>query len=91
MKMPLLRCMSPDVADTVAKLHEVRRARNNRIVAKEFSNRWARAGETMDRLRSLYPKWRDSPRRELQKFFPSTDIVDRLTQDLATAHLNATN
>jgi PAS domain S-box-containing protein len=44
-----------------------------------------RAKETMDRLNSLYPKWRDSPRRELQKFIPSTEIVDRLMHDLAVA------
>jgi PAS domain S-box-containing protein len=44
-----------------------------------------RAREIMDRLGSLYPSWRDSPRRELQKFIPSTEIVDRLTNDLAAA------
>lgn len=48
-----------------------------------------RAGETMDRLNSLYPKWRDSPRRELQKFIPSTETVDRRTHDLAAVGLGA--
>ncbi len=50
-----------------------------------------RARETMDRLNSLYPKWRDSPRRELQKFIPSAEIVDRLTHDLAAAGFGVAN
>ncbi len=50
-----------------------------------------RARETMDRLNSLYPKWRDSPRRELQKFIPSPEIVDRLTHDLAAAGFGVAN
>ncbi len=50
-----------------------------------------RARETIDRLNSLYPRWRDSPRSELQKFFPSTEIVDRLTHDLAAAGLGVAN
>jgi len=43
----------------------------------------------MDRLNSLYPKWRDSPRRELQKFTPSTETVDCRTHDLAAVGLGA--
>ncbi len=46
-----------------------------------------RAREAMDRLNSLYPKWRDSPRRELRKFFPSTEIMDLLARDLLVADL----
>ncbi len=50
-----------------------------------------RARETMDRLNSLYPKWRENPRSELLKFFPSTEIVDRLTHDLAAAGFGVAN
>ncbi len=51
----------------------------------------AQAKQMMERLNLLYPKWRNNPRNELEKFIPSTEIVDRLTHDLAAAGLGATN
>jgi hypothetical protein len=45
------------------------------------------ARAALDRLVALNPAWRDSPRGELEKFFPATFIVDRLAADLAAAGL----
>jgi tetratricopeptide (TPR) repeat protein len=49
------------------------------------------ARQMIERLDKLYPAFRDHARRELGKFIPSTDIVERLTHDLAAAGLGATN
>ena len=49
------------------------------------------ARQMVERLEKLYPAFRDHARRELGKFIPSTEIVDRLTQDLAAAGLGARN
>lgn len=45
------------------------------------------ARAAVDRLVALNPAWRDSPRGELEKFFPATFIVDRLAAGLAAAGL----
>jgi tetratricopeptide (TPR) repeat protein len=49
------------------------------------------ARQMVERLDKLYPAFRDHARRELGKFIPSTEIVDRLTHDLAAAGLGARN
>ena len=50
-----------------------------------------RAKQMIERLDILYPAFRQHPRRELQKFIPSTKIVDRLTDDLAAVGLAVRN
>jgi tetratricopeptide (TPR) repeat protein len=39
------------------------------------------------RLSTLFPAWRDNPRRELKKFFPLPWVVDRIEDELRTAGL----
>jgi len=38
-------------------------------------------GKRLERLDSLYPKWRSNPRNELEKFIPSKAIADHLIHD----------
>lgn len=45
------------------------------------------ARQALDRLVALQPAWRDDPRRELRKFFSSSEIVERLAGDLAGVSL----
>ena len=49
-----------------------------------------KALETLNRLVAVQPAWRDDPRGQLDKFFPSTAIVDRLASDLTASGLAAT-
>jgi TolB-like protein len=49
------------------------------------------ARQMIERLNVLYPAFRNHPQRELGKFIPSTEIVDRLMHDLATAGLGEPN
>jgi tetratricopeptide (TPR) repeat protein len=46
-----------------------------------------RAGQELARLVTLHPAWRDDTRGQLRKFFPSAEIVDRLSRDLTAAGL----
>ena len=46
-----------------------------------------RAKLTLDALASLQPAWRDDTRGQLEKFFTSTAVIDRLARDLAAAGL----
>jgi tetratricopeptide (TPR) repeat protein len=48
-----------------------------------------RAKRAVDRLIALNPAWRTEPRRELAKFFPSTEIQEQLLRDLKAAGLPA--
>ncbi len=50
-----------------------------------------KAKQMIDRLGTLHPAFHHNLRRELQKFIPSTVIVDRLTHDLAAAGLRVAN
>ena len=45
------------------------------------------ARQTIDKLAALHPTWRNDPRGRLQRFIPSSEIVDRLARDLAAAGL----
>jgi tetratricopeptide (TPR) repeat protein len=46
-----------------------------------------RARQALDKLAALHPAWRSDPRGRLQRFIPSSAIVDRLVPDLAAAGL----
>lgn len=46
-----------------------------------------KARQAIDRLTSLNPAWRTSPRRQLGKFFPSAEMRDRVLRDLQAAGL----
>ncbi len=41
-----------------------------------------KAAQIRDRLVTLYPKFREDPRRAIAKFFPATGLADRLVHDL---------
>ena len=47
-----------------------------------------RARQAIDRIVALRREWRDNPRGELKKFFPSPTLVERLANDLAAAGLS---
>jgi tetratricopeptide (TPR) repeat protein len=49
------------------------------------------ARQLLDQMVAMHPGWREDPRRELKKLFPSEAVTDRLARDLALAGLNATN
>jgi tetratricopeptide (TPR) repeat protein len=51
----------------------------------------ARAQQLIDRLFTLYPAWRISPRGELERYVTVAEIVDRMVRDLAPLGFNATN
>jgi hypothetical protein len=51
----------------------------------------ARAQQLIDRLFTLYPAWRISPRGELERYVTVTEIVDRMVRDLAPLGFSATN
>ncbi len=46
-----------------------------------------RARAEIERLTALRPAWRTDPRRELARFIPNPDMVERLARDLAAAGL----
>ena len=50
-----------------------------------------RAQASIDRLFSLYPHWRMSPRAEIERYVSADDIVDRLIRDLAPVGFSAVN
>jgi PAS domain S-box-containing protein len=52
------------------------------LVAAKIGDRDG-AQRMIEQLVTLYPVFREEPRRALEKFFPSTEIVDRLMRDLA--------
>jgi tetratricopeptide (TPR) repeat protein len=41
-----------------------------------------KAAQIRERLLTLYPKFREDPRRAIAKFFPATGLADRLVHDL---------
>jgi hypothetical protein len=41
-----------------------------------------KAAQIRERLVTLYPKFREDPRRALAKFFPAAGLADRLVHDL---------
>src|SRR5262249_7383202 len=45
----------------------------------------------IERLQVFFPAFRDHPRRELEKFIPAQEIVDRLAQDLAPVGFRSPN
>jgi tetratricopeptide (TPR) repeat protein len=49
------------------------------------------ARQLLDRMIALHPGWREDPRRELKRLFPSDLVSDRLARDLARAGLGVTN
>jgi hypothetical protein len=49
------------------------------------------ARRLLDQMVAIHPGWREDPRRELKRLFPSDAVTDRLARDLAQAGLNATN
>jgi Tfp pilus assembly protein PilF len=49
------------------------------------------AKQMMERLYLLYPRWRERPTKELEKFIPSAEIVNRLVRDLAAAGISVAN
>lgn len=49
------------------------------------------ARQLLDRMVAIHPAWREDPRRELKKLFPSEAVTGRLARDLAQAGLSATN
>ncbi len=51
----------------------------------------ARAQQIIDRLFTLYPAWRIGARRELERYVPADDVVDRVMRDLAPVGFSATN
>jgi hypothetical protein len=46
-----------------------------------------RARQTLDTLAAVQPAWRDDTRGQLEKFFTSPEVIDRLVHDLAAAGL----
>jgi hypothetical protein len=61
-----------------------------RAVVAARSGDAERARRAVDRLMAVHPAWRDNARQRLERFFPSTELVDRLTGDLELAGLFAT-
>jgi tetratricopeptide (TPR) repeat protein len=51
----------------------------------------ARAQQMIDRLFTLYPAWRISPRGEIERYVAVAEIVDRIMRDLAPLGFSATN
>jgi len=51
----------------------------------------ARAQQMIDRLFTLYPAWRISPRGEVERYVAVAEIVDRMMRDLAPLGFSATN
>jgi adenylate cyclase len=62
-----------------------------RVLSAAVNGDQREAKQMMGRLEALYPAFRQDARREIDKFIPSTEIVDRLMQDLAAAGLHVTN
>lgn len=56
------------------------------LVAAKTGNQ-PRAKKAIDRLIALQPRWRDDPRRELEKIFHAPWMVDSLARDLAALGL----
>jgi tetratricopeptide (TPR) repeat protein len=50
-----------------------------------------RAARSIERLTTVNAAWGSNPRGELEKFFPSAELRDRLARDLAKAGLAATS
>jgi tetratricopeptide (TPR) repeat protein len=59
------------------------------LTAAQMGDR-EKALQVLDRLVVLRPAWRDNPREQLEKLFPTHTIVERLTNDLIAAGLGAT-
>ena len=55
------------------------------LLARALTGEREAARAALARLFALNPEWRDTPRSQLEKFFPAASIVDRLAADLATA------
>ncbi len=51
----------------------------------------ARAQQMVDRLFTLYPAWRISPRGEIERYVQVAELVDRIVRDLRPLGFNATN
>jgi tetratricopeptide (TPR) repeat protein len=59
------------------------------LTAAQIGDR-EKALQAFGRLAVLQPAWRDSPRGQLEKLFPTRAIVDRLAEDLIAAGLTGT-
>lgn len=51
----------------------------------------ARAQQHVDRLFMQHPAWRISPRREIERYIPAANVVDRMMRDLAPVGFGTTN
>jgi tetratricopeptide (TPR) repeat protein len=51
----------------------------------------ARAQQMVDRLFTLYPGWRISPRGEIERYVQVAELVDRIIRDLAPYGFSTTN
>jgi hypothetical protein len=51
----------------------------------------ARAQQMVDRLFTLYPAWRISPRGEIERYVQVAELVDRIVRDLSPLGFSATN
>ena len=61
-----------------------------RVVAAARTGDIEQSRRAVERLMTVHPAWRDNARQRLERYFPSKDIVDRLTGDLERAGLFAT-
>lgn len=50
-----------------------------------------RAQQHVDRLFMQHPAWRISPRREIERYIPAANVVDRMLRDLAPVGFGTTN
>jgi tetratricopeptide (TPR) repeat protein len=50
-----------------------------------------RAQQHVDRLFTLHPAWRISPRREIERYIPAANVVDHMMRDLAPVGFGTTN
>ena len=60
------------------------------LVAMRAGDR-PRAQASIDRLFSLYPHWRMSPRGEIERYVSAGEIVDRMIRDLSPVGFSTTN
>ncbi len=73
MRLLLLQCMSPELADSVAKVDGRRLAHNNRIMTKEFLNQCCALVAVLE---SMLPA--QAPKIVLQHYRHDSDVWKRL-------------
>ena len=75
-------------------------AQGDRVVwalLRSIATTWTCAGEKataqqmIDRLFTLYPAWRISPRGEIERYVMVSEIVDRIMRDLSPFGFSTTN